>query len=101
MEGGQDELWRTHIHAVYSTLFSLHDHLHSHATHILQIQGGSIANVISGCINRHPYADRPLLDFSLILMMEPTTIVGKHTPLPPPFPSSLPSLPPFLSLFRS
>ena len=22
------------------------------------ILGGSIANVISGCINRHPYADR-------------------------------------------
>ncbi|KAM3567966.1 hypothetical protein VYU27_009901 [Nannochloropsis oceanica] len=40
------------------------------------ILGGSIANVISGCLNRHPCADRPLLDFSLILMMEPTTIVG-------------------------
>lgn len=55
-----------------------------------ETQGGSIANVISGCLNRHPYADRPLLDFNLILMMEPTTIVGT---CPPSLPSlaSLPS----------
>jgi len=33
------------------------------------MQGGSIANVIAGVRNRHPYADRPLLDFTLIMMM--------------------------------
>ena len=27
-------------------------------------------------MGRHPLADRPLLDWSLILIMEPTTIVG-------------------------
>jgi hypothetical protein len=48
----------------------------SQTTHKPTPKGGSIANVIAGMRNRHPYADRPLLDFTLILMMEPTTIVG-------------------------
>ena len=33
-------------------------------------------NTIFAAKARHPLADRPLLDWTLILVMEPTTIVG-------------------------
>jgi hypothetical protein len=39
-------------------------------------QGGAIANTIHAARSRHPAADRPLLDWNLILIMEPTTIGG-------------------------
>ena len=74
----QNYIGKTNTRALLALLFfffPLLNYFYSRTTHP-QTQGGSIANVISGCINRHPYADRPLLDFSLILMMEPTTIVG-------------------------
>ena len=38
--------------------------------------GGAIANVILNMKKRHPLADRPLVDWDLILVMEPLTIAG-------------------------
>jgi hypothetical protein len=38
--------------------------------------GGAISNTISAVRQRHPLADRPLIDFDLILLMEPMTIGG-------------------------
>jgi uncharacterized membrane protein YfcA len=38
--------------------------------------GGAVANVILNMKKRHPLADRPLVDWDLILVMEPLTIAG-------------------------
>ena len=38
--------------------------------------GGAIANTIRNVRKRHPHADRPLIDWDLILVMEPSTLVG-------------------------
>mmetsp|Transcript_14885 Transcript_14885/g.31834 ORF Transcript_14885/g.31834 Transcript_14885/m.31834 type:complete len:541 (-) Transcript_14885:413-2035(-) len=38
--------------------------------------GGAIANMILNAQKRHPIADRPLIDWDLILVMEPLTIAG-------------------------
>mmetsp|Transcript_17478 Transcript_17478/g.35935 ORF Transcript_17478/g.35935 Transcript_17478/m.35935 type:complete len:540 (+) Transcript_17478:71-1690(+) len=38
--------------------------------------GGSLANMILNTQKRHPLADRPLIDWDLILVMEPLTIAG-------------------------
>jgi hypothetical protein len=38
--------------------------------------GGAVANVILNSGKRHPIADRPLVDWDLILVMEPLTIAG-------------------------
>merc|ERR1719361_933922 len=40
------------------------------------ILGSSISNLILNVNKRHPYADRPLIDWDIMLMMEPLTIVG-------------------------
>lgn len=40
------------------------------------IFGGSIANCILNLPKRHPVADRPLIDFDLVMVMEPLTIAG-------------------------
>lgn len=38
--------------------------------------GGAVANTMFNCRKRHPLADRPLIDWSIILNMEPLTILG-------------------------
>lgn len=38
--------------------------------------GGAIANMVLNTQKRHPLADRPLIDWDLILVMEPLTIAG-------------------------
>ena len=38
--------------------------------------GGAIANTILNVSKRHPETDRPLVDWDLILVMEPLTIAG-------------------------
>ena len=38
--------------------------------------GGALANTIRNVNNRHPNADRPLIDWDLILVMEPSTLAG-------------------------
>lgn len=38
--------------------------------------GGAIANTIRNVKKRHPNADRPLIDWDLILVMEPSTLAG-------------------------
>jgi uncharacterized membrane protein YfcA len=38
--------------------------------------GGAMANTILNSFKRHPLADRPLVDWDLILVMEPLTIAG-------------------------
>eukprot|EP00877_Chromochloris_zofingiensis_P014432 jgi/Chrzof1/9242/UNPLg00209.t1 len=40
------------------------------------IFGGSIANVLCNIHKRHPFRDRPLVDWDLILLMEPPTVLG-------------------------
>lgn len=40
------------------------------------ILGSSISNLILNVNKRHPFADRPLIDWDMILMMEPLTIAG-------------------------
>mmetsp|Transcript_40443 Transcript_40443/g.126537 ORF Transcript_40443/g.126537 Transcript_40443/m.126537 type:complete len:460 (-) Transcript_40443:211-1590(-) len=42
----------------------------------ITIFGGAITNTILNAPKRHPLADRPLVDWDLILVMEPLTIVG-------------------------
>ena len=38
--------------------------------------GGAVANMVLNSNKRHPLADRPLIDWDLILVMEPLTIAG-------------------------
>jgi uncharacterized membrane protein YfcA len=38
--------------------------------------GGAVANAVLNANKRHPLADRPLVDWDLILVMEPLTIAG-------------------------
>lgn len=38
--------------------------------------GGAVANTILNARKRHPLADRPIIDWDLILVMEPLTILG-------------------------
>lgn len=40
------------------------------------VLGGAIANTILNVRKRHPHANRPLVDWDLILVMEPLTIAG-------------------------
>jgi uncharacterized membrane protein YfcA len=40
------------------------------------VLGGAIANTLLNTPKRHPLADRPLVDWDLILVMEPLTIAG-------------------------
>jgi uncharacterized membrane protein YfcA len=42
----------------------------------ITVFGGSIANMLLNTRKRHPLADRPLIDWDLILVMEPLTIAG-------------------------
>jgi len=38
--------------------------------------GGAVANTILNVRKRHPLADRPLIDWNIIMIMEPLTILG-------------------------
>ena len=38
--------------------------------------GGAVANTLRNARKRHPNADRPLIDWDLILVMEPSTLAG-------------------------
>jgi uncharacterized membrane protein YfcA len=40
------------------------------------VLGGAVANIILNVRQRHPVADRPLIDWLLILVMEPVTMAG-------------------------
>lgn len=40
------------------------------------IVGSSITNMILNIPKRHPHADRPLVDWDLIMVMEPVTMIG-------------------------
>merc|ERR1711957_226062 len=42
----------------------------------ITVFGGSIANTLLNSKKRHPLADRPLINWDLILVMEPLTIAG-------------------------
>jgi uncharacterized membrane protein YfcA len=42
----------------------------------ITVLGGALANTILNVPKRHPLADRPLVDWDLILVMEPLTIAG-------------------------
>jgi len=42
----------------------------------ITILGGAIANCLLNIPKRHPVADRPMIDFDLVLVMEPLTITG-------------------------
>jgi len=42
----------------------------------VSVFGGAVANVLLNLSKRHPDVDRPLVDWDLILMMEPLTIAG-------------------------
>ena len=42
----------------------------------ITILGSSIAHVIVNWFKKHPFADRPLIDWDMMLMMEPLTIAG-------------------------
>lgn len=47
------------------------------------ILGGAIANVWFASRKRHPYADRPLVAWDLILLFEPVVILGPSSALLP------------------
>lgn len=40
------------------------------------VLGGAVANTVLNVRKRHPLADRPLVDWDLILVMEPLTVAG-------------------------
>ena len=42
----------------------------------LTIVGGALANFAFNINRRHPGGDKPLIDWDLIMVMEPTTILG-------------------------
>eukprot|EP00591_Stephanopyxis_turris_P000178 CAMPEP_0195521054 /NCGR_PEP_ID=MMETSP0794_2-20130614/17854_1 /TAXON_ID=515487 /ORGANISM="Stephanopyxis turris, Strain CCMP 815" /LENGTH=468 /DNA_ID=CAMNT_0040650515 /DNA_START=239 /DNA_END=1645 /DNA_ORIENTATION=- len=42
----------------------------------ITVFGGAVANTLLNAPKRHPHADRPLVDWDLILVMEPLTIGG-------------------------
>ena len=42
----------------------------------VSVFGGAIANTLLNVRKRHPQADRPLINFELILVMEPLTMAG-------------------------
>jgi uncharacterized membrane protein YfcA len=42
----------------------------------ITVLGGALANTILNASKRHPTADRPLIDWDMILVMEPLTIAG-------------------------
>lgn len=42
----------------------------------ITVLGGALANTILNASKRHPSADRPLIDWDMILVMEPLTIAG-------------------------
>jgi len=42
----------------------------------LTIVGGALANFAFNVNRRHPSGDKPLIDWDLIMVMEPTTILG-------------------------
>ncbi|GAX10417.1 hypothetical protein FisN_21Lh114 [Fistulifera solaris] len=42
----------------------------------ITVLGGALANTILNAPKRHPSADRPLIDWDMILVMEPLTIAG-------------------------
>jgi uncharacterized membrane protein YfcA len=42
----------------------------------ITVFGGALANTVLNVRKRHPLADRPLVDWDLILVMEPLTIAG-------------------------
>ena len=42
----------------------------------LTIVGGALANFAFNVSRRHPGGDKPLIDWDLIMVMEPTTILG-------------------------
>lgn len=55
--------------------------LHFHPKHAIPLSnitifGGAITNTVLNLSKRHPDADRPLVDWDLILVMEPLTIGG-------------------------
>lgn len=49
---------------------------HAIALSNFTILGGAIANTLANCRRRHPELDRQLIDWDLILIMEPLTIFG-------------------------
>jgi uncharacterized membrane protein YfcA len=42
----------------------------------ITVFGGAVANTVLNAKKRHPLADRPMVDWDLILIMEPLTIAG-------------------------
>uniref|UniRef100_A0A7S3K149 Uncharacterized protein n=1 Tax=Aureoumbra lagunensis TaxID=44058 RepID=A0A7S3K149_9STRA len=40
------------------------------------VLGGAITNVLMNAAKRHPLADRPLVDWDLLILMEPLTLAG-------------------------
>lgn len=49
---------------------------HAIALSNVTVFGGAVANIILNVRQRHPNADRPLIDWQLILLFEPVTIAG-------------------------
>lgn len=43
----------------------------------ITVLGGALANLTVNLFRRHPILNRPLVDWDLLLVMEPTTILGK------------------------
>ena len=61
---------------IYILIFGL-DARHAIPLSNVTVLGGAIANTFFFNVwKRHPHADRPLIDWDLILMMEPMTIAG-------------------------
>jgi uncharacterized membrane protein YfcA len=60
---------------VYLLVMGLHPH---YAIPIASVTvfGGALASTIVNMQRRHPLADRPIIDWDLVLMMEPLTLIG-------------------------
>lgn len=63
----------------------------------ITIFGGAITNTVLNLSKRHPDADRPLVDWDLILVMEPLT---SELPFPPSLPRQAPLAPRCVRAYR-
>jgi len=60
---------------IYSLIFGF-SAKHAIPLSNVTVLGGAVANTVLNARKRHPLADRPLVDWDLILVMEPLTIAG-------------------------
>lgn len=60
----------------YSTWYKILIHSSTGTVGAVTVLGGSVASTIVNGRRRHPLADRPIIDWDLVLVTEPLTLIG-------------------------